>query len=57
MSMFNSSLEDNYIGVWAGQPWRELHIRKLKAQHYLATLLIKGQANTRLNRSGESDSI
>jgi hypothetical protein len=35
--------EDNYIGLWAGEPSRQLHIRKHRPRHYLATLLIDGQ--------------
>ena len=43
MTRFDIPWEDNYIGVWAGEPARELRIRKLKPKHYLATLLINGQ--------------
>lgn len=43
MPRFDIPWEDNYIGAWVGEPSRELHIRKLKPQHYLATLLINGQ--------------
>ena len=43
MPNFDIPWEDNYVGDWAGQPNRELHIRKVKGRHYLATLLIDGQ--------------
>ena len=43
MTPYDITWEDNYIGVWAGKPARELHIRKIKPRQYLATLLINGQ--------------
>jgi hypothetical protein len=43
MTRYDIPWEDNYIGVWAGKPARELHIRKIKPQRYLATLLINEQ--------------
>jgi hypothetical protein len=33
---------DNYIGDWAGEPSRELRIRKVDHRRFLATLLING---------------
>ena len=39
--------EDNYIGVWAGVPSRELRIRKVGPRRYYATLLIDGQTINR----------
>lgn len=43
MPRFNIPWEDNYIGIWAGPPSRELHIRKVGRRRYLATLLIHGE--------------
>lgn len=43
MTRYDIPWEDNYIGVWAGEPARELHIRKIKPQRYLTTLLMNGQ--------------
>ena len=43
MTRYDIPWEDNYIGVWAGKPARELHIRKIKTRRYLTTLLINGQ--------------
>ena len=43
MTRYDIPWEDNYIGVWAGESARELHIRKIKPRRYLATLLINGQ--------------
>ena len=43
MPNFDIPWEDNFIGEWAGKPSRELHIRKVKDRHYLATLLVDGQ--------------
>jgi hypothetical protein len=48
MPDFDIPWEDNYVGQWAGEPARELHIRKVRDRHYLATLLIDGQPVARL---------
>lgn len=47
MTHFDIPWEDNYIGVWAGVPSRELRIRKVGPRRYYATLLIDGQTINR----------
>ncbi|MHC4351992.1 MAG: hypothetical protein ACYS0H_04665 [Planctomycetota bacterium] len=43
MTRYDIPWEDNYVGVWIGEPSRELRIRKVGPRRYLATLLINGQ--------------
>ena len=43
MTRYDIPWEDNYIGDWAGEPSRELRIRKVGPRRFLATLLINGQ--------------
>jgi hypothetical protein len=42
MTRYDIPWEDNYAGDWAGEPSRELRIRKVGPRRYLATLLING---------------
>lgn len=53
MTRFDISWEDNYIGVWIGEPSRELRIRKVRPRRYRATLLIGGRPVNRPWMNGE----
>jgi hypothetical protein len=43
MTQHDIPWEDNFIGVWAGEPSRELRIRKVGPRRYLATLMVNGK--------------